>query len=115
MNQNSKIEYLYLNDNKIGPRISKRIRRLKKLKGLQLQNNPIIQIPTVLGELQHLEEIGLDWFMYLHSEERAVGHKNVLDHQNKPKLLSNMTKVLKGGARSRSNSIKVSLKTANDS
>ena len=37
-------------------------------------------------------EIGLDWFMYLHSEE---GGQN-LRERNHSKLLKNVTKVLRG-------------------
>lgn len=95
VNNESKLQYLYLNDNKIGPNISRRIGKLQKLKGLHLHNNPIQQLPIIIGELRDLEELGLDWFMYLHTEQRNTTFKALKDRQQ-PKLLSILTKVLKG-------------------
>jgi len=79
LNNDSKLQYLYLNDNRIGPSISRRIRKLEKLKGLHLHNNPISHIPTVIGELKNIEGLGLDWFMYLHTEQKAGTFKTLKD------------------------------------
>ena len=110
INEDSRLLYLYLNDNKIGPTISKHIHKLSKLKGLHLHCNPISSIPTAIGQLTNIEELGLDWFMYLHTEQKTGTFKTLKDLQAQPKLLSSLTKILKGQPKGRTSTSNIATK-----
>lgn len=66
LHQDSKLEYLHLNDNQIR-NVSCKIGNLKKLKSLILHHNQITEMPLSLGLYRdgQINELSLDWFMYL--------------------------------------------------
>ena len=81
---------------------------MKSLKSLLLHNNQIFEIPANLCKIKGLQELGLDWFLYLHREHFQNEHENqgTAPSASKPLFLSNQTKIMKGILKNQNTTIK---------
>jgi len=66
-----KLKVLQINDNNFKS-LHKDLGNLVRLRCLMIHNNPFCELPTTIHKLADLEEVCLDWFLYLKAPNNAM-------------------------------------------